>query len=185
MTAVFWSKRGDATEIELDEWNRCMAVTLTSTFLAIKHSVPVIIDTAGSGSVTAISSIHGTHPGDRYAMYATAKAGLNMMIQAMALDFTPKGVRVNGVAPGATLPDDYDEGPQRNSVGMLAYPLGRPMRAHEIADAVLFLTSDEASAITGQTILVDGGVSIPLADMLVSKSHATVMADPARFGVKQ
>ena len=53
------------------------------------------------------------------------------------------------------------------------------------ADAVLFLTSDEASAITGQTILVDGGVSIPLADMLVSKSHATVMADPARFGVKQ
>jgi NAD(P)-dependent dehydrogenase (short-subunit alcohol dehydrogenase family) len=166
VTCVFWSKVADLPDVTLDEWNKCLAVTLTSTFLAAKHGFPAILETAGRGSLTAISSVHGSHPGGHYSMYAAAKAGLNMLVRGLALDYTARGIRVNGVAPGATgdNPDTWDPTKETGFRGV--YLIGRTVRPEEIGSAVMYLSSDEAAAITGQTITVDGGGTVALHDWI-------------------
>lgn len=166
---VFWSKTGDLPDVTLEEWNRCLAVTLTSTFLAAKHGFPAILKTSGRGSLVAISSVFGGHPGANYAMYATAKAGLNMLVRALALDYTARGIRANVVSPGATT-HGGGEWDARTAGGTQAiYLIGRYVRPKEIGDAVVFLASDEASAITGQNLTVDGGGTISLHDWLAGE----------------
>lgn len=176
VTSVFWSKGGDSTAVTLEDWNRCLAVTLTSTFLAAKHAVPAILSTAGRGSLTAISSVHGAAPGRNYAMYATAKAGLNMLVRALALDYGEKGVRVNAVAPGATSEGERRFDQATNPALSAVYVIGRAVRADEIAGAVLFLASDEAAAITGQVLAVDGGCCLALQEWLAAEVNRRVKA---------
>ncbi len=159
VTCVFWSKSGNSQEITLEEWNRCLDVTLTSTFLAAKYGVPAIKNTAGKGNIVAISSVHGSNPGRNYAMYATAKAGLNMLVRALAIDHTPEGIRVNAVAPGATYAERRETDPNDTGIGSL-YLTGRYVTGEDIGDIVAFLASDRAQSITGQLITVDGGASL-------------------------
>lgn len=157
VTCVYSSAGGNSQDITMEQWDQCIAVTLTSTFLAARHGVPAILETAGRGSIIAISSVHGSHPGRHYAMYATAKAGLEMLVRALALDHTAQGVRVNAVAPGNTVanPEPFDAA---NETGVQAlYPIDRYLSPADIANAVVFLASEESEAITGQTITVDGG----------------------------
>ena len=178
VTSVFWSKTADLPDVTLDEWNRCLGVTLTSTFLAAKHGFPAILDTAGRGSLTAISSIHGSHPAQHYSMYATAKAGLNMLVRGLALDYTARGIRVNGVSPSGTgnNPDTWDATTEAGTRG--TYLIGRSVRPEEIGSAVMYLSSDEAAAITGQTLTVDGGCTAGLHDWI-----AVEMTKRAREGM--
>jgi len=170
VTSVFWSKTADLPDVTLDEWNQCLGVTLTSTFLAAKHGFPAILKTAGRGSLTAISSVHGSFPAARYAMYATAKAGLNMLVRALALDYTAKGIRVNAVSPGATTYGGGEWNPTIAVGTQLIYLIGRYVRPEEIGNAVLFLASDEAAAITGQNLTVDGGGTISLHDWVAGEA---------------
>ena len=171
VTCVFWSKSGNSQQITLEEWNQCLAVTLTSTFLAAKYGVPAIRETAGKGNIIAISSVHGSDPGRNYAMYATAKAGLNMLVRALAYDHTSEGVRVNAVAPGATYADRRMVDPNDTTgVGSL-YLTGHYVSGDDIGDVVAFLASDRAQSITGQLITVDGGASIPEYNWLMHENE--------------
>ena len=158
---VFWSKTGSSQEITLEEWNQCLAVTLTSTFLAAKYGVPAIRETAGRGSITAISSVFGEKPGRNYAMYSVAKAGLNMLVRALAYDHTHEGVRVNCVSPGATQDDPPHFNPLEEIGTYGLYLIGRYLSPEDIGNAVVFLASDRADGITGQILSVDGGSTIP------------------------
>lgn len=145
----------------LETWNRVLAVTLTSAFLGIKYSLP-IMRRQGGGSIINTASISGI--GGDYGMsaYNAAKAGVVNLTRAAALENAKHGIRVNCVCPGAintrvaqVLGGKDPEGFRRS---LAQNPTGRIGEPEEIANAVLFLASDEASFITGTTIVADGGL---------------------------
>jgi NAD(P)-dependent dehydrogenase (short-subunit alcohol dehydrogenase family) len=150
----------DCTE---EEWDETIDSSLKGAFLMSKYALPSMIERR-SGSIIHMSSGWGIQGGDKAAAYCAAKGGLIVMAKAMAIDHGPFGVRVNCVCPGDVmtpmLPDDaakrgmsWDD----YAAGAAKRPLGRIGTAEEIADAVLYLASDESSFVTGTALVVDGG----------------------------
>jgi len=146
-----------------EEWDETIDSSLKGAFLMSKYTLPSMIE-RGSGSIIHTSSGWGILGGDHAAAYCAAKGGLVIMAKAMAIDHGPQGIRVNCVCPGdvATpmLPDDAAKRGmswEDYSAGAADRPLGRVGTSEEIADAVLFLASDESAFITGESLVVDGG----------------------------
>lgn len=146
-----------------EEWDRVLAVNLRGTFLAAKAAL-VPMKAQGSGRMIFTSSITGprvTSPG--HGHYSATKAGINGFIRSAALEFSGYGVTVNGVEPGNILTEAVQR--ERSAAfieGMRrSIPLGRLGDVRDVANAFLFLASDEASYITGTTIVVDGGQTLP------------------------
>jgi NAD(P)-dependent dehydrogenase (short-subunit alcohol dehydrogenase family) len=156
-------RRADVTELGEDEWDRVMAVNLKSVFLMCRLAVPIMA-AAGKGAIVNISSGWGLVGGPRAASYCASKGGVVLLTRAMAVDHGRSGIRVNCVCPG-----DTDTGMLRSEAKQLGEPidrfmeastrrpLGRVGRPEEIARAVRYLVSDEASFVTGSTLVVDGG----------------------------
>ena len=124
---------------------------------------------SGSGSVINVSSFHAKATIENFGAYAAAKTGVVGITRSVALELAPEGVRVNAVCPGiietamwqAWL--DEVEDPEATTAEVLKFePLGRIGVPRDVANAILFLASDEASYITGTTLFVDGGVSARL-----------------------
>ena len=146
------------------EWDRILNVDLTGVFLVSKAAARVMA-AQGSGRIINIASIAGLVPLRLQCSFVAAKAGVVNLTKAMALELGPRGVLVNGIAPGSTLTDGTrklfygEDGLFKDSVKqMLAHvPLGRPAEPSEIAYAALFLAAPEASYINGHILTVDGG----------------------------
>ncbi len=150
----------DCTE---EEWDETIDSSLKGAFLMSKYTLPSMIE-QGSGSIIHTSSGWGILGGADAAAYCAAKGGLVIMAKAMAIDHGPQGIRVNCVCPGDVrtpmLPDDAAKQGlswEEYIAGAADRPLGRVGTADEIADAVLFLASDESSFVTGESLVVDGG----------------------------
>lgn len=150
----------DCTE---EEWDETIDSSLKGAFLMSKYALPSMIK-QGSGSIIHTSSGWGILGGDKAAAYCAAKGGLVVMAKAMAIDHGPDGIRVNCVCPGDVLtPMLHDDAKKRGmewddyAAGGADRPLGRIGTVDEIADAVLFLASDESSFVTGESLVVDGG----------------------------
>lgn len=147
-------------DTSMDEWNRTIAVTLTSVFLGCKHAVPKLIE-RGGGTIVNTASTSGLAATPTFAAYIAAKGGVVALTRSVAFDFGRQGVRCNAVAPGlikgtkATDPVFAD--PDRIGFLNTKLLLGRPGEPPDIANAVLFLASDESAFMTGQTMVVDGG----------------------------
>ena len=146
-----------------DEWDSVMAVNLKGTFLAARAALPVMREKK-YGRMVFTSSITGprvTSPG--HGHYSASKAGINGFIKAAALEFASYGITVNGVEPGNILTEAIVEHRSQAFIKNMeeAVPLGRLGTPADIAGAVLFLASDDASYITGTTIIVDGGQTLP------------------------
>jgi len=146
-----------------EEWDETIDSSLKGAFLMSKYVLPSMIE-QGRGSIIHTSSGWGILGGDKAAAYCAAKGGLIVMAKAMAIDHGPDGIRVNCVCPGDVLtpmlPDDAAKRGMEWAVyakGAANRPLGRMGTAEEIADAVLFLASDESSFVTGEALVVDGG----------------------------
>jgi NAD(P)-dependent dehydrogenase (short-subunit alcohol dehydrogenase family) len=150
----------DCTE---EEWDETIDSSLKGAFLMSKYALPSMIENGG-GSIIHTSSGWGILGGDKAAAYCAAKGGLIVMAKAMAIDHGPQGIRVNCVCPGDVmtpmLPDDaakrglsWDD----YAVGAADRPLGRIGTGDDIANAVLYLASDESSFVTGEALVVDGG----------------------------
>ena len=155
-----WQLIEDTSEAD---WNRVMAVNLRGSFNAAKAALAPM-RAQGSGRILFTSSITGPHvtsPG--HGHYSATKAGINGLIRSAALEFAPYGITVNGVEPGNILTEAMQEhrGPAFIADMESAIPLGRLGSARDVANAFLFLASDEASYITGTTIVVDGGQLLP------------------------
>ena len=146
-----------------EEWDETIDSSLKGAFLMSKYVLPSMIE-QGSGSIIHTSSGWGILGGDQAAAYCAAKGGLIVMAKAMAIDHGPAGIRVNCVCPGDVLTPMLPEDAAKRGMSWDEYaagandrPLGRIGTAGEIADAVLFLASDESSFVTGEALVVDGG----------------------------
>jgi 3-oxoacyl-[acyl-carrier protein] reductase len=149
--------------IEPEEWDHVLAVNLRGTYLAARAALAPM-RAAGSGRMIFTSSITGprvTSPG--HGHYSASKAGINGFIKAAALQFAGFGITVNGVEPGNILTEAVTaaRSPAFLKAMQDMVPLGRLGTPRDVANAVLFLASEEASYITGTTILVDGGQTLP------------------------
>lgn len=153
--------RGDATAVDLDEWDRGMAINLKSVVMMSRYAVPEMRKNGG-GSIINIGSITGLAGGHPNLFYATSKGALVNMTRTMAGNHGADGVRVNNVAPGFVytpvvygkgLPEDVREYRRKASV------LQTEGTGWDVGYAVLYLASDEARWITGVTLPVDAGVS--------------------------
>ena len=150
-------------EISLESWNRVLAVTLTGTFLGMKYCLPVM-RRQGGGAVVNTASISGTAGDYGLASYNAAKAGVINLTRSAAIENAAHGIRVNCVCPGAidTRAPQLLGGARADEIRReqaAASPAGRMGQAEEIASAILFLASDEASFITGASITADGGLT--------------------------
>lgn len=145
------------------EWDRVLGVNLRGTFLAARAALPAM-KAQGYGRMIFTSSITGPHvtsPG--HGHYSASKAGINGFIRAAALEFSGYGITVNGVEPGNILTEGMQAHRSADFIASMAaaIPLGRMGTPEDVASAFLFLASDEASFITGTTIVVDGGQLLP------------------------
>ena len=150
----------DCTE---EEWDETIDSSLKGAFLMSKYVLPSMI-ARGSGSIIHTSSGWGILGGNKAAAYCAAKGGLIIMAKAMAIDHGPDGIRVNCVCPGDVLtPMLHDDAAKRGmawddyAAGAANRPLGRIGTSEDIANAVLYLASDESSFVTGSAVVVDGG----------------------------
>jgi len=146
-----------------EEWDETIDSSLKGAFLMSKYVLPSMIE-RGSGSIIHTSSGWGVLGGDKAAAYCAAKGGLIIMAKAMAIDHGPDGIRVNCVCPGDVLTPMLPEDAAKRGMawddyaaGAAKRPLGRIGTADDIANAVLYLASDESSFVTGDALVVDGG----------------------------
>ena len=146
----------------VEEWDRVLSVNLRGTFLCMHAALPGMIG-AGRGSVVNMSSIAAFHTTTPHVSYAAAKAGIHALTRDAAYEVAPHGVRVNAIAPGPTLTEMTRELPEDVKDAITrSVPVGRWGQPSDIASAVAFLVSEEASFITGITLPVAGGSDLRL-----------------------
>jgi len=155
---------GGVIDLSIEEWDRVMDSNLRSIVLLTRAAAQPLI--ASRGSMAIISSVAGMRPYANLAAYCVSKAAVDMYTRCAALDFAPHGVRVNAVNPGVVVTElhtvthaiaDYPGFLERSKT---THPLGRVGKPEEIASLVLFLLSDDAGWITGDTVSIDGGRSL-------------------------
>ncbi|MGC9523195.1 MAG: SDR family oxidoreductase, partial [Anaerolineae bacterium] len=145
------------------DWDRVLDINLKGVFLAVKACLPHMKDRSNA-RVLVTSSITGNRTGiSGLTHYAASKAGINGFIRTAAIELAEHGITVNGVEPGNVLTEGMASqlGQDYIDAQTAAIPLGRMAKPEDIAHAMLFLASEEASYITGQTIVVDGGQILP------------------------
>jgi NAD(P)-dependent dehydrogenase (short-subunit alcohol dehydrogenase family) len=158
---------GGPIEESEESWHRVLDINLTSVFLTCKHVLPVMLR-QGKGAIVNVSSLAAVrYSGYPYSSYYASKAGVNQFTVGLAMQYAKQGIRANVVMPGMmNTPLIYRQiaGQYASAEAMVAArdaacPMGRMGTAWEVANAALFLVSDEASYITGVCLPVDGGLS--------------------------
>jgi glucose 1-dehydrogenase len=156
-------------EITTREWDEVLDINLKGCFMCSREAIKKMLkqkdgrDGTGDYSIINISSIHESTPVPLAAPYAASKGGMEMLTKTLALEVADKGIRINGIAPGAiaTMMNlDIFEAEQKRKAEENKIPMHRIGEPNEIAKVALFLASDAASYITGTTIYVDGGLTL-------------------------
>jgi glucose 1-dehydrogenase len=149
-------------EMPLDAWEAVIRTNLTGAFLCLREAGKSIVE-AGGGVIVNISSVHEFIPWPGFAHYCSSKGGMKLLMETAARELAPKNVRVVNVAPGAIATPINDfvlDDPEAKHAVESEIPIGRIGKPEEIAAAVAWAASDEASYLTGTTIVIDGGMSL-------------------------
>ena len=150
----------DTHVLNESEWHHVIDVNLTQAYVGCHVFGPHLLAKGAAANVINISSFAAIRPGANMVAYASGKAGLTRFTESLALEWAPCGVRVNAIAPG-TFPDAYamtqEAWDKRNEEGGKTVPLGRLGHPREVGLMAVYLASDAASYVTGQTFAIDGG----------------------------
>lgn len=139
-----------------------MSVNLRGAFLCAREAIKHFLSQNG-GIIINVSSVHEIIPRPFYASYSISKGGMSNLTKTLALEYAAHGIRVNAIAPGATITpinEAWVDDPKKKAVVESHIPMGRAGTAEEMAAVVAFLASSDATYITGQTLFIDGGLSL-------------------------
>lgn len=171
VNSIGWNKVAMSAHMTEADFDKTLMTHVKGMWLMARHTLPHMME-KGQGSVVNISSMQakGAIPG-RVA-YEAAKGGISAMTRALALEYGPAGIRVNAVLPGVIITPrnakrhENEFNAEEVQLRLECYPLRRLGTPQDIASAAIFLASDDASWITGVDLLVDGGISIQLAEAI-------------------
>jgi NAD(P)-dependent dehydrogenase (short-subunit alcohol dehydrogenase family) len=164
--------RGTVLDISPEDWAKSRATMLDATYYGCKAAIPRMI-ASGGGSIISLSSVHGYLAARNSAVYEASKAALINLMREVACDFGPQGIRANCICPGLIVTEvtnpRYEADPAAARFAAEIYPVRRYGRPDDIANAALFLASDESTFVTGHALVVDGGMTAQLQDDLAQR----------------
>jgi len=149
-------------ELDIETFDRTLATNLRGAFLCAREAIKHFLERKHGGSIINNSSVHEIIPRPEYVHYSVSKGGMENLTRTLALEYAREGIRVNAIGPGATATpiNDWADNPAEKSEVEKHIPMGRAGTPEEMAAAVAFLASDEAAYITGQTLFIDGGLTL-------------------------
>ena len=150
-------------ELSADDFDKVLAVNLRGAFLCAREAIRRFLERATPGAIVNISSVHQLIPKPNYLGYSASKGGMQNLTRTLALEYAERGIRVNAVGPGATVTPinrAWVDDPVKREMVTAHIPMRRAGTADEMAGVTCFLASDDAAYITGQTLFVDGGLTL-------------------------
>ena len=150
-------------ELSSEDFEKVLAVNLRGAFLCAREAIRRFLDAGSPGIIINISSVHQLIPKPEYLGYSVSKGGMQNLTRTLALEYADRNIRVNGIGPGATITPinrAWIEDPIKKEQVESHIPLRRAGTADEMAGVTCFLASDDAAYITGQTVFVDGGLTL-------------------------
>jgi NAD(P)-dependent dehydrogenase (short-subunit alcohol dehydrogenase family) len=154
---------GSVLETSFEAWQRVQDVNLKSVFLCCKHGIPHLLDSGGGSVINTASFVAVMGAATSQISYTASKGAVLALSRELGVEFGRAGVRVNALCPGPVntplLRELYADDPEKAARRLVHLPMGRFAEAREIANAALFLASDESSYVNASTFLVDGGLS--------------------------
>jgi glucose 1-dehydrogenase len=159
---------GASHEIPIESFDRVIATNLRGAYICAREAVKQFLAAAKPGVISNISSVHQLIPKPNNIGYSASKGGMQNLTRTFALEYAAKGIRVNAIGPGATITPinrAWVDDPEKRAAVERHIPLARAGTSEEMAAVTAFLASDEAAYITGQTLFVDGGLTL-FADFL-------------------
>jgi glucose 1-dehydrogenase len=150
-------------ELSSEDFDKVLAVNLRGSFMCAREAIKHFLAEDKPGSIVNISSVHQLIPKPGYLGYSTSKGGMQNLTRTLALEYAARGIRVNGVGPGATVTPinrAWIDDPEKRKQVEEHIPMQRAGDSDEMGGVTAFLASDDAGYITGQTIFVDGGLTL-------------------------
>jgi glucose 1-dehydrogenase len=150
-------------ELSAEDFDKVVAVNLRGAFLCAREAIKRFLAAATPGVVLNVSSVHQLIPKPNYLGYSASKGGMMNLTRTLALEYAGEGIRVNGIGPGATITPinrAWVDDPVKAEMVTAHIPMRRAGTADEVAGVACFLASDDAAYITGQTLFVDGGLTL-------------------------
>jgi 3-oxoacyl-[acyl-carrier protein] reductase len=148
---------GDFFDYKPEDFSRVMNVNLSGSFFLAQAAARQMKEQQSGGSILFMSSVTGHQAHKNLAAYGMSKAALEMLAKTLVLELSPFHITVNAIAPGATMTERTAHDPDYEKTWSRITPIGKPATAGDIANAALFLISEKASHITGQSLVIDGG----------------------------
>ena len=154
---------GPSDELSSDDFDKVLAVNIRGAFLCAREAIKHFLAAGRPGVIINVSSVHQAIPKPDYLGYSVSKGGMQNLTKTLALEYAARGIRVNGIGPGATVTPinrAWIDDPAKREQVETHIPMRRAGTADEMAGVACFLASDDAAYITGQTIFVDGGLTL-------------------------